>query len=717
MATASHQEPIDFAGLMPKVAELLLGQPNARLSRGQRLRFGNKGSLEIDTGEGWFSDHEASVSGGVLELIRHREGCDNAGAFRWLEDQGLKVATRFVGRPTSNVANDGSNRVKPQRIFYDYCDEDGATLFRVERRGKDAVPPFLQHGPDGNGGFHAARGCMQNVRRVLYRLPELLAADPAEIVFICEGEKDADRLAAVGLIATTNPGGAGKFVMDFALALAGRKVIVLQDNDEAGANHVAAVLGVIQNVAASATTLLLPGLPPKGDVSDWMASGGSAFELKQLAEKALSPSLPQWPALDLADCATRDAPPRRWVVGGWVPADKATLVAGDGGVGKSLMEQMKATCVAMGLPFLGLETRQAASAYLSWEDDAEELWRRQEAICDVLRIRMADLAGRLHLVSYTDVANPFVVTANDAHGIDITPLGRTIEQMVKQHKLGMLVLDNASQIAGIDHNSVEEVAPFAHWLGTLAKRCGGAVLLLHHTNKAGQDYLGSVAYNNQFRSRLLLARPVDCLDRDVRILTNPKANYAQAGNGITFRWFNGAFIRDEDLPDDIGAEIAAVAAANADDAAFLRCLAERTRQQLAVSEKTSSTFAPTVFATMPESRNIGKPRLEAAMNRLFRTGVIEREMLPWKRDRKDVYGLRLTCADGCADGAPTRCADAPDYETPTALNTHYPLKGEACAAIQAAAPAPKDDDQYGPLNQILAPGESPDDEVPGMEGF
>lgn len=61
MATASHQEPIDFAGLMPKVAELLLGQPNARLSRGQRLRFGSKGSMEIDTGEGWFDDHEAAA--------------------------------------------------------------------------------------------------------------------------------------------------------------------------------------------------------------------------------------------------------------------------------------------------------------------------------------------------------------------------------------------------------------------------------------------------------------------------------------------------------------------------------------------------------------------------------------------------------------------------------------------------------------------------------
>lgn len=48
-------QPIDLAALMPKVAHRLLGEPNNHLSRGSRLRFGNKGAMEIDTAAGWFS--------------------------------------------------------------------------------------------------------------------------------------------------------------------------------------------------------------------------------------------------------------------------------------------------------------------------------------------------------------------------------------------------------------------------------------------------------------------------------------------------------------------------------------------------------------------------------------------------------------------------------------------------------------------------------------
>lgn len=351
-----------------------------------------------------------------------------------------------------------------------------------------------------------------------------------------------------------------------------------------------------------------------------------------------------WPSLDLVACGAAKAPEREWLIDRWVPSNKATLFAGDGGVGKSLLAQLKATCVALGLPLLGLRTRKTNAAYASWEDDAEELWRRQEAICASLGVRMADLAGKLFLISYTEEDSPFLVTSDDRLGIQVTPLGRKIERLVHQHRIGLLVLDNASQIAGIDHNAVNEVAPFAHWLGTLAKHQGGSVLLLHHTNKAGQDYLGSVSYNNQFRSRLLLARPEDEQDPDVRVLTNPKANYAQAGGTITFRWFNGSFVRDEDLPPSMREEMAAISRDYADDEAFLTCLAERSRQLQAVSEKVSSTFAPKVFASMPESRRAGPRRMEEAMNRLIRRGEIERGLLPWKRDRKDVYGLRLTCA-------------------------------------------------------------------------
>jgi hypothetical protein len=47
-----------------------------------------------------------------------------------------------------------------------------------------------------------------------YRLPQLLAAPAGSTVEITEGERDAETLAALGLIATCNPGGAGKWTAE-----------------------------------------------------------------------------------------------------------------------------------------------------------------------------------------------------------------------------------------------------------------------------------------------------------------------------------------------------------------------------------------------------------------------------------------------------------------------------------------------------------------------
>ena len=113
---------------------------------------------------------------------------------------------------------------------YDYADADGKLLYQVVRY---APKSFLQRRPDGNDGWIWD---LEGVKRVLYRLPELLAA-PEHEVWIVEGEKDADRLASLGFIATTNAGGAGKWRSEFSDLLRGRHVVVLPDNDETGRRH------------------------------------------------------------------------------------------------------------------------------------------------------------------------------------------------------------------------------------------------------------------------------------------------------------------------------------------------------------------------------------------------------------------------------------------------------------------------------------------------
>src|SRR3972149_6685887 len=142
---------------------------------------------------------------------------------------------------------------------YDYRDEEGRLLFQVVRFRfpKD----FRQRRPDGPGRWVWN---LTGVRRVPYRLPELLQSDRAEVVFIPEGEKDVERLRSLGLVATCNPMGAGKWRQEFNHHFRGRKVVAVEDNDEEGRKHAAGVMRQLSTVTTQAGVLRLPGLPLRG---------------------------------------------------------------------------------------------------------------------------------------------------------------------------------------------------------------------------------------------------------------------------------------------------------------------------------------------------------------------------------------------------------------------------------------------------------------------
>ena len=163
---------------------------------------------------------------------------------------------------------------------YDYCDKTGSLLFQVVRY---EPKEFKQRRPNGEGGWIWN---LEGVDPVLYQLPELKTADPAEPVFIVEGEKDVDRLIAMGLVATTNAMGARNWRDEYAGCLKGRSVVVVPDNDKDGSDHAAAVALSLQGQAKSLKVLELPGLPEKGDSTDWLDQGHEVEELIELASAA-----------------------------------------------------------------------------------------------------------------------------------------------------------------------------------------------------------------------------------------------------------------------------------------------------------------------------------------------------------------------------------------------------------------------------------------------
>ncbi len=184
----------------------------------------------------------------------------------------LAKLAEYLGIDCSSVSHS-----REPTSTYDYCDESGDLLFQVVRQSPKG---FFQRRPDGRGGWI---NNVQNVRIVPYRFNDL-AANPEATVWIVEGEKDADRLAGLGLIATTNPMGAGTWRPELNEALTGRDVVIIPDNDEPGRRHAQQVATSLHGVTARIRVLDLPGLPEKGDVSDWLDAGHGVSELEQLRD-------------------------------------------------------------------------------------------------------------------------------------------------------------------------------------------------------------------------------------------------------------------------------------------------------------------------------------------------------------------------------------------------------------------------------------------------
>lgn len=179
------------------VARQLLGDPNKDLSDDDVLRFGTHGSMAVNVGgekRGTWYDHEAKEGGGVIDLVQHCKRSSREDALAWLKQTG-KVSNSSLKSPTA------------RRIVatYPYTDADGTVLYEVVRyEPKD----FRQRRPDPEGGWDWS---MKGQRLVPFRLPSIVAAPREAIIYVVEGEKDVLALEALGLVATCNAGGAGKW--------------------------------------------------------------------------------------------------------------------------------------------------------------------------------------------------------------------------------------------------------------------------------------------------------------------------------------------------------------------------------------------------------------------------------------------------------------------------------------------------------------------------
>lgn len=155
--------------------------------------------------------------------------------------------------------------------LHEYCAADGEPLFwRIRLKHPDTGEKWIR--PMRRDGLGFANGEPEMHSKPIYRLPELLAANPTEPVVIVEGEICADALAELGIAATTSGGSSSAEAADWS-HLRGRHALLWPDHDPAGAKYADAVAERLQAIGCAVELVQVEGLnlPDKGDAVDWLA--------------------------------------------------------------------------------------------------------------------------------------------------------------------------------------------------------------------------------------------------------------------------------------------------------------------------------------------------------------------------------------------------------------------------------------------------------------
>lgn len=365
---------------------------------------------------------------------------------------------------------------RPAKIIktYDYTDENGKLLFQKVRLEPKS---FRVRVPDENGRWRWSIG---DTRRVLYNLPALIMA---ETVFVVEGEKDADRLGELGIVATCNFDGASKgnqspkWDDSYNSYFAGKTVYIIPDYDEPGDAHAKHIARSIKPYAKFVKIVDLPDQDHGGDVSDWLDRGGTFEQLMNLCQQGNAPPMSVWKIYNMG-MAYEDRSPTRYLVDGIVPIPSVNIWFGSPGSKKSLILTDLGIVCAAGKNWLpggnnaGIATQQC-----------KVLWIDTDNGGDVMQERVAAF-GRAHGVSdgfyYVTMPDPWLFVSDIGSQLDL-------ETTIQNLGVELIIIDNLGNITGdIDENSAQMVKVMSP-LRRIADKLNVAIIVIHHQRKSGSS--------------------------------------------------------------------------------------------------------------------------------------------------------------------------------------------------------------------------------------
>jgi hypothetical protein len=414
---------------------------------------------------------------------------------------------------------------------YDYLNEHSELLFQAVRYEPKG---FSQRRPDGHGGWFWN---LEGVRRVLYRLPDLIdaIADKKDVVIV-EGEKDVEALRELDIASTTCSGGAGKWRDDYNQHFRGASIVIIGDNDEPGRIHARDVAKALGPVAARVRVLDLaacwPECPPKGDISDWLAAGGTRGKLIELIKQAPDDAEPvqaSWSkGVFTADALQKMTfPPLNYLLPGLIPEGLCLFVSRPK-LGKSWLALDLAIATSASRFVLGdLKPTPGDVLYLALEDGRRRLQRRLTKL----------------LPTFSGTWPPGLKFATEWPRSDRGGLRDIESWIISSQNPRLVIVDTLAQFRKMATGKnvyLEDYAAISD-LQKLASKYNVTIIVVHHDRKSGADDVfdtvsGSLGLTGAADTIAVMKREAGAVALHIRGRDVEESEKALQFNKATCRW-------------------------------------------------------------------------------------------------------------------------------------------------------------------------------------
>lgn len=319
----------------------------------------------------------------------------------------------------------------------------------------------------------------------IYNRQAVIAHD--DVIFLVEGEKAADAVNSLGLVATTSPMGSGSGDKADWSPLTDRDVCILPDNDKKGLEYLQAVGMELSNLTPPARMKVveLPGLNESEDVVDWLDQHDAAepqdlaAQLRDMADAAeewfpegVEPKIRSIPLDDLLEKNPALSPA---IVHGLIRRGEVANVVSGAKRGKSWLVYGLAYSIATGKMWLGhFQCEQTRVLVIDNELHQPTLSSRLKTVADAMDILPYECGDRLEILSLRG-------RLKDLYDI---------ERMSRDwgDKYGLIVCDAFYRIlpSNMDENSNGHITTVFNILDKIAQRTGAAWVNIHHSSKGSQ---------------------------------------------------------------------------------------------------------------------------------------------------------------------------------------------------------------------------------------